>query len=162
VDVAAAEFVLLAVKLDVVGCALPSTSTISVPGKRGQRRSNTSNNSAVPPSNRLATCHSPRRAYNSANIGASAFCRAWNPHSFASCRTVMTIASPSVKPRTTGRAMNCAMRPRRNTLLSRKNNPASSTSAAAKAVACAAPMPGIECSAEASTAADDDVAVTIA
>ena len=87
---------------------------------------------------------------------------ACRPHSVASCRTLMIAAMPSEKPRTTGLAMNAAMAPRPSALHSRNSSPLEMTSAADNAICCPPVIPGMAGSAAASTAAEDEVAATMA
>ena len=69
---------------------------------------------------------------------------------------------PSENPRTTGRAMNCAMRPSPRALQAMNSSPLEITSAADSASQDAPATPGIDGSAAASTAAEEEVAATMA
>lgn len=74
----------------------------------------------------------------------------------------MTTAIPSEKPRTTGLAMYWAMRPSLRMPHTINSSPPINTIAAESVSACAAGTPVMECNAAASTAAEDEVAATIA
>ncbi len=81
---------------------------------------------------------------------------------FGNCLMTMVSASPKVKPRSTGRAMKSDMPPSRAAPASMNSTPAAITSAAVRAICTAALAAGSASTVATSTAADDDVAETIA
>ena len=89
-------------------------------------------------------------------------CGGCTPSTPGSCFTMMTMARPKEKPRNTGLAMNCVTLPSRATQASRKNPPVNITNPAISMSRCPAVPPGMDAMAAASTAADDDVAETMA
>ena len=78
------------------------------------------------------------------------------------CLTMITSASPNENPRSTGLEMKLQIEPRRIAPAARNARPVASTRPAASAARRAASCPASDSVAAPSTAADDEVAETIA
>jgi len=89
-------------------------------------------------------------------------CAGCTSSTLGSCLTTMVSASPSAKPRSTGLAIRLDTAPSRATPAITKNTPASSTMPMPIASRVAASTPVTEVVAANSTAAEEEVAETIA
>ena len=141
---------------------MPSAMTIRPAGQRCARRSRNSNSSAAAHRAAPRPFHCPACASKPGTICSTSPCGGCTPSTPGSCLTMMTMARPKEKPRNTGLAMNCVTLPSLATQASRKNPPVSITSPAISMSRCPAVPPGMDAMAAASTAADEDVAETMA
>ncbi|MNC35180.1 hypothetical protein D3C75_836530 [compost metagenome] len=84
------------------------------------------------------------------------------PTTLASCLRIMVSARPKENPRSTGLAMNDVTRPSLNSPASTNSTPVTRTKAIARLErSCGSPLASVEVAA-ASTAADEEVAATMA
>ena len=146
--------------------ALSTTVTAistSAAGTRGKRRISTSQASDTSVSATLGQCQSARRSHSSGSRSRKSPAAGPGTKAVNSCLSTMVADNPMVKPRSTGWAIRLdTVAPSPPTAATRKNTPAISTSPAASMACVMKSGAASECVAAISTAADDDVADTMA
>ncbi len=141
---------------------MPSAITSSAPGSFGRRASSASASSDTPPNATALQCHCGSCASNCQATAGAASAVGWVPVRLDNCLTMITSASPNENPRSTGLEMKLQIEPSRIAPATRNARPVASTRAAASAARRMASCPASDKVAAPSTAADDDVADTIA
>ena len=120
--------------------AMPSTSAIRPPGRRGASRSapNSSTRASTPTVRvaPLVSPSSPSRLTNCSIVSSPLFS---TPKILGSWLTVTKIASPKTNPSITGRDRNWAMKPSRRSPAARNRAPQKSTRPAARVAYSSAP-----------------------
>ena len=141
---------------------MASTMTTSVAGMRPPQRPrpNSRANAAAPNAVLYGLALAALLSRSSAMRGVSLWCTVTS-RIFGNCLMAIVSASPKVNPRSTGRAMKSDMPPSRPTPARMNSSPVAMMSAAASVSAVPA-LPGSESTVANSTAADEDVADTIA
>ena len=142
--------------------AMPATMTTKTAGKRGMRCRMNRLKRAPRPAARLIGCQAPTPRKSSHNSAKKSVLWACTATICGHCFTVMTSASPKAKPRSTGRAIRFDIAPSRAPPASKNAIPVAHTRIDAIAMRCATVWAPSASIAAASTAADDDVAPTMA
>ncbi|MNG04165.1 hypothetical protein D3C84_872780 [compost metagenome] len=141
---------------------MPSVTTSKPPGKRLTRAHSHNTSNATAPTNAPTLFHCGHCSSSCGRKRIRLPVLKWTSTMLATCLRMMVTASPTAKPRSTGLAMNEVTLPSLNNPANRKKPPVISTRPIARLMRKAgSPLASVAVAA-ARTAADDEVADTMA